>query len=514
MADPLLIKVKADDAEVKKLNATLQSHNSTVKEIQTAYNQLTGIVKTNATAQQISTGEWKESTAALQQGKKVIKETNAELTGMAGTIRAARQEKRMFRFAVVELMGAFNGLTEVFGLTEGKSKALTDGLKGGMEAAFGLKFAIDMLGANAALLSTPIAIAVGVVVLLASVFKTAKQNADDMGASIGDAKKSFEDFNDAQLKGAYENYKMQIKLNEQRIKATYLTGQFDDGRSRNPIVELLIGNVGRRETMQKQIDEYKSLMVEIENLMVQRERQAKRIQEKEHKTPKKDEDDYELYLATIEAKNAMRTPKSINKFGDVGSIGDGTRPSIMKQLILFSENTPSKKDQDEAFKKTAKNYQEYLINPLLSGIDQVASAWENQFAKNLNATFRNGKTVMDQFFIGLLAELNRVIERALIMQAIFSLMDLIVPGGGEIAKSLGFTNVVGDITSPPKKIIGGRSMGGSATGLGIASATQAMTNNQMGIHVSGTFVQRGSDMVAVVEHSILKRNTRSMSVSK
>jgi hypothetical protein len=99
-------------------------------------------------------------------------------------------------------------------------------------------------------------------------------------------------------------------------------------------------------------------------------------------------------------------------------------------------------------KKTEKAYQKYLFDPILNGIDNVGMAWEEQLHKNLLASFREGKTVADQFFIGLIEGINRVFMELVAKSIITGILNLLTGG-----------------------IFGGAaSMGGAAAGAGAAGA--------------------------------------------
>jgi len=172
-----------------------------------------------------------------------------------------------------------------------------------------------------------------------------------------------------------------------------------------------------------------------------------------------------------------------------------------------ADEKEKEKAKKEAFKREVNNYEDFLLNPMLSGIDRVASAWNTQFEKNLNASFRNGKTVMDQFFIGLLSGINQAIQRALIMQAIFSFFSAIgAPGVGTI---LGGQNIIGSLSKPSTT-----TPSSNSTGFGIQAMANSRRNAGSNIHILGEFVQRGTDLVAVAELTNQGRNVRAMRMNR
>jgi hypothetical protein len=73
------------------------------------------------------------------------------------------------------------------------------------------------------------------------------------------------------------------------------------------------------------------------------------------------------------------------------------------------------------------DFKTYIENPVLDGISNISMAWESQFHQNLLATFNDGKTVADQFFIGIAEGFNRILTD-LATKGIMSLILSLLPG--------------------------------------------------------------------------------------
>ena len=169
MPDNPVLRVEADSEQVQKLIAAVTSHNSTIRQASEAYKQLNAITRDNATAQQLLTGEWSAAGAAQTVYRTRIRETNMEMSGQSNVIKQARQEHRLYMFAIMEGLHAFDGLI-------GKNKELATALQSAAGAALGMKFALDAMGVAG---SGPLAIVAGGIALVTTILNANKQAAEE-----------------------------------------------------------------------------------------------------------------------------------------------------------------------------------------------------------------------------------------------------------------------------------------------------------------------------------------------
>jgi hypothetical protein len=170
--------------------------SQSIKDLRDAYKQL----KAEVSQLPIGSAEFKEGAAQAGALNSQIKDLNYQMNGMSGAVRSARTEFRMYRFAVVELIGGFEGIaTGIDQLTGGTGeggafKTLTKSMTGALGAGMGIKFGMDMLGGTFAKLSGPVALAVGALTLL--------------GGAMAEEKNRLKLINDELTK----NYDLRVKL--------------------------------------------------------------------------------------------------------------------------------------------------------------------------------------------------------------------------------------------------------------------------------------------------------------
>lgn len=161
MADETLrIRVDVETATLRDLSAALKSVKTEMQD-----------------ASQSAIPGLRNEAAALS-GR--INELTGRHVGFAQTIRESRQEARLFRFALTELIAGFDGMANSLafftGMSDRSSSALknwTGAAKEGLGAGLGVKFALDAIGVSAA---GSIGIAVGAITLLgAGLGKTAEE---------------------------------------------------------------------------------------------------------------------------------------------------------------------------------------------------------------------------------------------------------------------------------------------------------------------------------------------------
>jgi hypothetical protein len=97
--------------------------------------------------------------------------------GLTDTIRSARQERRMYMFAVRE---GEQAITSLIGAENGLMKATT----AGASSVFGIKFALDMLGGTISRFALPIALLVGAFTILKEIFKDNSKEAAEFNKNM------------------------------------------------------------------------------------------------------------------------------------------------------------------------------------------------------------------------------------------------------------------------------------------------------------------------------------------
>lgn len=173
--------------------------------------------------------------------------------------------------------------------------------------------------------------------------------------------------------------------------------------------------------------------------------------------------------------------------------------------------------QKEALQMLERTYNMVLFDPLRAGFkdleDQIFGA--QQHVEALQQAFGRTGAAIVRALEGVIMNL---IETAMLS----ALLNAILPGSGTFASNfLRLSGISGGGGSSPITDAGSQSdlvpsilhkSANSATSIGIAAATRSRVNSQQNVVLSGVFVQRGSDLVAVVESSKMQRNSRSMSI--
>lgn len=128
--------------------------------------------------------------------------------GITGTIRAAREERRMYMFAVREGMQAVTSFT-------GTESRLTKVMTEGTSAVFSMKFALDMMGGTIAKFALPLALMIGAWTILKELF----------GKSAEESKKLTEELakQSSTMEGLIENLHKLNLVSDEQLKNMYRT---------------------------------------------------------------------------------------------------------------------------------------------------------------------------------------------------------------------------------------------------------------------------------------------------
>ena len=213
METDLRITVTTESGQLQDLIKQLQSGTMTQNEYNKAIRELRNVSIVGSQAQrdlkevisQVSTqtqsyqGQLMQSYFATGQA---LRTQEAGERGLTDTIRSARQERRLYMFAVREGMTAITAVT-------GAEGELTKAVTGGASAVFGMQFALSAMGGVMAEVALPLAIAVGLWVVLKGLW--------------GDSEKTLAKLREEQLK----DIDILIKLGEatNKQKETLLKAQ-------------------------------------------------------------------------------------------------------------------------------------------------------------------------------------------------------------------------------------------------------------------------------------------------
>lgn len=191
-----------------------------------------------------------------------------------------------------------------------------------------------------------------------------------------------------------------------------------------------------------------------------------------------------------------------------------------------------KKSHKDELRDLQRTYNSMFFDPLAAGFRDLGQQLFGTEG-HLNAL----KSSFGQVGAAIVQSLEMVIMKLVETAAMAAILNLIFPGSGTFASN--FMNLIGIGDLKPGKASGGMLTDGftpvgeygmeyaykqgnnvqifnnqQSTGVAIAAASRKQQQSRQNIVISGKFVQSGADMVAVVEVNQLKRNTRSMNVSR
>jgi len=163
MADNTLnITVETDDAQLQSLKETLNNTNLTVGQLSKTFREYSSTVIAGSQAQ-------KDLMDIKAQALSQMKSEQAQENSLTNVIRGARQERRMYMFAVNESMAAVTAII-------GKEDALTKSVAQGAQAFFGMQFALQALGGTFAEFAMPVAAIIALFIVIKQLFfDTAEQ---------------------------------------------------------------------------------------------------------------------------------------------------------------------------------------------------------------------------------------------------------------------------------------------------------------------------------------------------
>jgi hypothetical protein len=160
------------DGETRKLNQDFAATIATTKNLkEQGIDPLTGATgRLHKTYFEAGT-QLREYNRTMLFGGLAADEMGAKEDTLANKIRSGRQERRMGMFAVRESTAAVGSL---IGGESALAKTMTDGAS----AAFGMKFALDMMGGSAIKIALPFAIFIGLATVIKDLLKGSKDDTE------------------------------------------------------------------------------------------------------------------------------------------------------------------------------------------------------------------------------------------------------------------------------------------------------------------------------------------------
>ena len=174
------------------LNLSINVNTASIEQLKTSLKGLKSEISTLPP----TSPEFKEGAAQAGQMSARLKDLNYQMNGLSGTVKAARFEHRMLRFAIFEVVGGISALGQAIDDIAGggdKMGKFTKSLQGGFAAGMGVKFGLDMLGESFKAFSGPVGIAVGLFTAIAPLFKKAGDESADAAAKIKEQATAFKE---------------------------------------------------------------------------------------------------------------------------------------------------------------------------------------------------------------------------------------------------------------------------------------------------------------------------------
>jgi len=392
VADDVKIRVEIDKQTLGQTQAQIKDLRVRLKEMIPGSSEF---VATNAQLQ-VMTSELRKVT----QGGFSFREE----------VRGMRQEARMFRFALMELMQGAEGVAISIGAIAGVSKQTQEELKGiskelttALNAGLGLSFAMSMLGDGAKKLAGPVGILVGGITMLGMVFADAEEKARK--------------FNETRL-----------KVSETLLDLQYKTGQLLAGTYRIAIIDQLNSFAQALKVVGKDIDYYNAQALGYWTTLSKLQEFDKKIADdklKTEKEKKKLHDDelaywdkllqYQVKYQTIGAGEAKPGVTTVPTKGRVPMVPPLQGPDYVRAQQTLMAVVP-------------KNYAFEL--------EAVSSAFQNigtMIQVNFIEKMIQSTNVFEQFTGAVLAGLEQFAAKMASMAAISGIMSLLFPGMGSFS---------------------------------------------------------------------------------
>jgi hypothetical protein len=468
-------------------------------------------------------------------------------------IRTARVEQRALNFAIVELMHGFEGLATATALITGanatqieSTKQLITTLQGAAGAGLGVKFAMDMLPASFAAAGSYIASFVALATIIGTVMgrlneikqQGLKQQAQSNAEAIQEYQKQLLGLSPELAEGRLNELQKQrndilmkeVELKKQIATETNVFLKADAEDALNALPNQLRGLEQRIQATKNYLDLAK-LDNQYSKEKAENEKESQKLAESRLPLANK-----LVYDANLQAEILAQTRDTVKEMNDfrptVGPGGIVTR-------VLFGENIPAGTDPAtyialEMSKIQIATLQELspVTESLRAGFEEVGMGIEQNIHQKLVNAFNGANSVAQQFFIGVMMQLERIATQYATNNLIAGLLSFI-PGVGtfsSIYQAIGGTgkgifSASGNFLIPePVAGIGtqsgrpymfgesGMEVAKSRNGYGIAASSGQNTTYTLLFPPINIGI-KGQDLRTVVNTATLVVNNRSMSIS-
>ena len=497
---------------------------------------------------EVGTPVYKVMQTAVAETEKGLKQLHGELKyGSSAygeyvqSVRTARTEKRMLRFAIMEVVGGLEGLKSAYlgitGASDTAAKhadAFTKGIQGAITASFGLKFGLEMLG-MAANIAGPIAIAVGALTLLGSILQSDREDARKLAEEM---KSTDEKINDLLLKTGKINTQQAINLHQANavalrsqaglVKTTkkemVSTGKMVDSGGGEMVVGYEERTVEDTEGILKRNKLLLEAMEEEGKIADLRTKQSEAKKKYDEESLKLIEEYWKTYdeallvqpeahakwqKQTIEDTKAMA--ELVNKFVPIPKVWKPTKvekESLSKEMGYGGENLGYLAQDVLKAKDAGQEFTDSLGQGLLHATNTLAQGFTN--------SFKLGNSLPGQFAATMLSTVSEVGVKALIGKGLS-----LIPGFGFLSAI--WPHAQGGWINEPVVGIGLHTGGvhtfGEQGPEHVANMNQMAMNARHGGDYDGTrmvvnalrsmqWQMRGLDMVAAYDRNLAVRNGR------
>ena len=471
---------------------------------------LKGVRTEMNTASRSDIPELRREANSYAQQIKTLSGTHSEL---AQTIRSSRQEARLFRFAITELIAGVDGMVNAFtgltGASDTAQKAVRDyagAVKDAVGAGIGLKFGLDAINVPGA---GPIALAAAGFTFLGDIIKNMRLEMEAAAkASTSLLGKMIPGMNWQDLEAQREAAQARLSVAQGGVTSLEALR-----KKQGDIVFLATGGPGRLKAAHQEVLNAQAalnLITEAEKAITDDPRAAVNYIEDQYKAGAMDEPEYvrelQLVASWASAKAQTRLEQDIqNRIKDLSDKRNKERDQYnaarLKYFEKYSADQIAADYQSPGAMKPTPNLPQMgvpsgSLAPIQTYTDtQIAAA--KAFANGLNAAFTGvGQSItqnllkplsdahsLAQIFIrDLLQGLAQALERLLIMEAIKGALSL-VPGGAGAFATIFSSAGGGGLAPRTASLFGG---GGGGGGGGAVEHT---------IRV----VQSGRDMVGTIK---------------
>jgi hypothetical protein len=418
----------ADDAVKIRVELDKQTLGQTQEQIKSLRVALKDMVP--------GTPEFAETNAQIQSMNTRL----GELTGRGETfkqsVQGMRQEARLFRFALMELMQGAEGMAVSIGALTGASqdsqkamKAFASEATAALSAGLGMSFALQMMGAGAA--AGPVGIAIGGITLLGEVVGALNDRLMKADATALELTHSL---------GLVSNaaYLAQLKIEAGRLKENITaaaTPSWISSIHTGLGLDFLLGNWEAKSTVtniQEATNAYNAQMLKIKNVEADMAKDEKKRQDDKLKAEKE-------YWEYVNEKLLDYTLK-YQAFG-----GGEAKPGVTTLKtgpipILPVPNTPEMQRANQTLAAgVPTDMKKYAVE-----LEVVSSAFQNignMIQINFIEKMIQSKNVFEQFTGAVISGLEQFAAKMAVMAAIAAIMSIIT--GGSFSKMAGVIGMTG-----------------------------------------------------------------------